>query len=876
MSKLNEYQEIVSQDKCRVCKRVFCCSPCRDVHETSKHNFLADCDICKYGQTILSSISAYSQGLLDHLKTSHFPLRCDLCKRTFNTIDDVYEHIKCPEANKVHAKDDGKSPKTPAQISHDTNFDSPPLTNLLVGKNLIDKNITGIGSLATSTPMHHGGGNLGKVQEVIITPVQSSENTKNSILKNPNSQCNSFKRVTFYGTPFVENSHRKPKNMVMEGASIGDLQSSKNVDSKAVLSISPSRFYSAKTEQTSNPYSPSVHLKTNDIVDETKPKQYPENDEKNQKEMLDTSCEPVDKTVWISALNISVEICSDEDEHAEFEEVKPTGDNVDEEQDKNGQDKEQILEDDEKLQGMPKTNFATPSASKVTSRKISIVKPTPAKKERKEEELFVDMIQTYSTPNVPRTIQPSAPSMFAPGDSNPPISTICGESTTSGVSIIAPNSSATTANEVVAQNSVPVLLKFEDSVVNLDENSDIKCNTSNARISKGNTIWTSVSNILSNIFHNFSGVDASYEDRANRSLKRCSSDNDLFGPLRKKHKLTDIKCRRPIRDLPPLTISSDLQINIRVNMTEGNKKIYVLALQNSIVQKLSKQQISIAHLFSKQMTKPKKDLENVEKNQNEMLDTSCEPGDKTVWISAVNISAEICSGEDERGEYEEAKTTGDNVDEGQDENCQDKDQTSEDDEKLQGMPKTNFTTPSASKVTNTTISIVQPIPTKNERKEEELFVDMIQQTYSTPNVPHTIQPSAPSMFAPGDSNPRISTICGESTTCGVSIIALNSSATTANEVAAQNSVPVVLKFEDSSVNLNENSDVNCNTSDAGISKRNTIWTSVSNILSNIFHNFSGADTSYEDRVNRSLKRCSSDNDRFGPLRKKHKLTDIKC
>nr|CAH7768472.1 unnamed protein product [Callosobruchus chinensis] len=327
--------------------------------------------------------------------------------------------------------------------------------------------------------------------------------------------------------------------------------------------MSPSKFYSAKPEQTTNLHSPSVLVKTNEIiVEEIKPEEDPNNDEKKPKEVLDTTYEREDNTVWISALNISVEICSDDDEHGGNEEDK-----VDEEQD----DKEQIIEDDEKLPGIPKTNFVTPSTSKVTSRKISIVKPTPAKKEKKEEQLFVDMIQTYSTPNVPRTIQPSAPSMLSHADPNPPISTIYGESTSNAVSIIDPNSSAATANEVINQESA----QFEDSVVKSNETDDVDCNTSNASLSKSNTIWASVSNILSNIFHNFSGVDASYQDRATRSLKRCSSDNDLLEPLRKKHKLTDIKCRRPIRDLPPLGISNDLQINIRVNITEGTKKIYV-------------------------------------------------------------------------------------------------------------------------------------------------------------------------------------------------------------------------------------------------------------------------------------------------------------
>ncbi|VEN56970.1 unnamed protein product [Callosobruchus maculatus] len=326
--------------------------------------------------------------------------------------------------------------------------------------------------------------------------------------------------------------------------------------------MSPSKFYTAKTEQTTNPIHPSNEV----IVEETKPEEDPKNDKEELKEVLDTSYEPQDNTVWISALNISVEICSDEDAGKENEEDKTAGDKVDEEQDKDSNAIEQTIEDDEKLEGMPKTNLATPSASKVSSRKISIVKPTPAKKEKKEEQLFVDMIQTYSTPNVPRTTQPSAPLMFAHSDLNPPISTIHLESTSNAMSIIAPNSSATTANEAIAQ---------ESSAVKSNETYDADCNTSDTSISKGNTIWASVSNILSNIFHNFSGVDASYEDRATRALKRCSSDNDIFEPLRKKHKLTDIKCRRPIRDLPPLGISNDLQINIRVNITEGTKKIYV-------------------------------------------------------------------------------------------------------------------------------------------------------------------------------------------------------------------------------------------------------------------------------------------------------------
>ncbi|CAH1965037.1 unnamed protein product [Acanthoscelides obtectus] len=538
--------KLLKSDKCRVCMRTFCCTSCRERHETSKHSFFAECDICKYGQIIISP--TLSEKLLDHLKTIHFPLRCELCTKTFDTIDELFLYIKCTEANKVLSKNnDGKNPKTPTQTSYEANYDSPPLANILMGKNG-NKNINLLVHLATSTPMHHGGGTE-KVKEIIITPVESTENTKNSILKNPNSRCNySSKRVTFSGTPFIESSHRKPKNMVMTETTTG-------------MMVSPSTFHTAKIEQTTSIHS-SSDVKTSEIKnEENEPSQDPiKTNEEKPKNVLEITAED-DNTVWISALNLSIEICSDEDEHKENEEHKDEDEMEHENHEKNEEGSKENKEQGDKQQSIPKSNVATPVAPKSAHRKVSIVKPTPAKKEKKEEQLFVDMIQTFSTPNVPRAVQPPAHAIFANSDTNP-----ARENTASAVSII-----AIPPAEVTANISAPAVVEQPKP----NETYDVDCMTSDTGMSRCNTIWTSVSSIVSNIFHNFSGIDTSYQDRADNSLKRCSSDNDIFEPLRKKYKFTDIKCRRPIRDLPPLEISNDLQISIRVNITEGTKKIYV-------------------------------------------------------------------------------------------------------------------------------------------------------------------------------------------------------------------------------------------------------------------------------------------------------------
>lgn len=186
-----------------MCYKIFCCECCKKKHEKVKHAVFPDCDICIYGGIRISDVSAK---LFKHLQTSHWPLHCVWCKKVFTTESELGEHFKCPIITNYYSE---KSPLTPSIQIEENTFESPPLAQLLQKNQQGEKNLGTIPSLATSTPMQcckeDNNILLLKVETVIITPVNSAENTKESILKKAGRVDSSKRRVTFCNTILTDN-----------------------------------------------------------------------------------------------------------------------------------------------------------------------------------------------------------------------------------------------------------------------------------------------------------------------------------------------------------------------------------------------------------------------------------------------------------------------------------------------------------------------------------------------------------------------------------------------------------------------------------------------------------------------------------------------
>lgn len=73
---------------------MFCCKNCRLKHELNNHKTNLECDICVKGRIIIKNPT---DSLLEHIKKDHWPLYCVYCERVFETIDDIFEHNKCPK-----------------------------------------------------------------------------------------------------------------------------------------------------------------------------------------------------------------------------------------------------------------------------------------------------------------------------------------------------------------------------------------------------------------------------------------------------------------------------------------------------------------------------------------------------------------------------------------------------------------------------------------------------------------------------------------------------------------------------------------------------------------------------------------------------------
>ncbi|XP_057660310.1 uncharacterized protein LOC130896318 [Diorhabda carinulata] len=262
------------ENNCRLCKNVFCCKGCREKHETKRHNVFPACEICITGKIIISSAS---QIVIEHIKLVHWPLHCLFCKRLFGSVEELFQHIKCPLTNGV-TKNEEFSPYTPSST---TNYSY----NYMKGK----MDLGTRSNVAASTPMQqvHGNNAFKKISEVIITPVDSSENI--------NEASSLKRRVTFCETPITESLFsRKSKNQ----SSITDSHYTVGQFFTPSATSGSSTFYSAMG-------TPIEKIIEEDEEDNIVPHIILTDDARNPEETQLRSVVIQEKMVWINAINVS-------------------------------------------------------------------------------------------------------------------------------------------------------------------------------------------------------------------------------------------------------------------------------------------------------------------------------------------------------------------------------------------------------------------------------------------------------------------------------------------------------------------------------------------------------------------------------------------
>jgi len=79
---------------CRFCKKIFCCTKCRDRHVDKVHpNVNTDCPLCAseilpIRQCESTKLNLEDEKLLCHIVDKHLPLRCRLCGDLFESRED--------------------------------------------------------------------------------------------------------------------------------------------------------------------------------------------------------------------------------------------------------------------------------------------------------------------------------------------------------------------------------------------------------------------------------------------------------------------------------------------------------------------------------------------------------------------------------------------------------------------------------------------------------------------------------------------------------------------------------------------------------------------------------------------------------------------
>lgn len=195
------------QNTCRICKKVFCCQKCRGQHELSIHKVFLNCNICLYGQTYLKHPP---ESLLEHIKKSHWPLHCIICKSTFTTLDELLKQSKCFVEHKNQNLE--TSPYPSNQSQGENNYESPLYFS---GEAKAINNNGMFPNVATSTPLQRQEENsLPEKNNEVITPVDYSDINKD---KKYFTDSGSIKRkVTFCATPVTE-VYEEQENLLSPG-----------------------------------------------------------------------------------------------------------------------------------------------------------------------------------------------------------------------------------------------------------------------------------------------------------------------------------------------------------------------------------------------------------------------------------------------------------------------------------------------------------------------------------------------------------------------------------------------------------------------------------------------------------------------------------
>ncbi|CAH1153455.1 unnamed protein product [Phaedon cochleariae] len=529
------------ENNCRLCKKVFCCKQCREKHEKEVHRIHPDCDICIYGKTVLFSTSA---SLIDHIKTVHWPLHCLVCKRLFGSVDELFQHSKCPLGTRING-DLENSPYTPGHSTFaEQSYDSPPLLYCLHGRGQSNKNLKVISNLATSTPMQKEDNHLlEKIQQVIVTPVESIDNdvVKKSQQEN-NTGSLKKRRVTFgettehTDTPYSQSQYKQRINMSTNENNINSCGGTCSI----VSEYSPGNFYSAKEEQSSqfdtdqkelskeNPDLPIIH-----VIEP--PQTSRDTHEQEHSEGHEDKSIGDEDTIWTSAINKSGLLMGET--NSPLWEASATPDS---------------------------NQFATPMLPNYKKKQVNVVIPTPVKIKEEICIKFHGAVQISSTPNssiIPVKSAPNRRDIFRSEGSLPSTSK---SQVDIAESIIGNDQQQTRIISSETRES------FKDTTE--DTSTELCYSSSSADNSLHGRLWSSVSRIVKNVtnaLNGFSSVDGIAVQNPPSSLKRHYSDYDCpEGPNVKRYKLTEIKCRRTIRELPSTYLS-------RMHSIERTREIHI-------------------------------------------------------------------------------------------------------------------------------------------------------------------------------------------------------------------------------------------------------------------------------------------------------------
>ncbi|XP_033208087.1 uncharacterized protein LOC117167338 isoform X2 [Belonocnema kinseyi] len=151
------------ENRCRQCKKLFCCVNCRLAHESKKHSERElKCDLCCSKKLQIRGDESHE--FICHLVFHHLPLLCRLCGQSFESNQDLVVLQKCgwwkTENSKRLLKVLGKSfPSTPSsKIKASLNVcnNKEPVTKNRHSGDFVTFNSPPVLTRNTSTPMQIG------------------------------------------------------------------------------------------------------------------------------------------------------------------------------------------------------------------------------------------------------------------------------------------------------------------------------------------------------------------------------------------------------------------------------------------------------------------------------------------------------------------------------------------------------------------------------------------------------------------------------------------------------------------------------------------------------------------------------------------------